>query len=137
MERALEIRDDLSARELRALAARDKKNRAAPARAAGIDRQALRDAVVRYNAEGPDGLHDRPTPSLPPALTEAALALVSARVFRGPDRETDGVSSWTPPDLSPLDRGPRRQATAAAEPVTHPEARGLLSAENAPNPPEN
>jgi transposase len=29
------------------------------ARCAGMDRQALRDAVVRYNAEGLDGLYDR------------------------------------------------------------------------------
>ena len=77
MGRALEIRDDLRASELRAQAAREKKNRVArrmlaianaldgmsradAARAAGMDRQALRDAVVRYNAEGLDGLHDRP-----------------------------------------------------------------------------
>ncbi len=34
--------------------------RAAAARFAGMDRQALRDAVVRYNGEGLQGLHDRP-----------------------------------------------------------------------------
>jgi transposase len=116
MGRALGIRDDLSARQLRALATREKKNRAArrmlaianaldgmsradAARAAGMDRQALRDAVVRYNAEGLAGLHDRPTSGRPPALTEAELALLSARIFRGPDPEADGVSSWTLPDL--------------------------------------
>ena len=113
---ALEIRNDLSAGELRVLAAREKKNRAsrrmlaianalegmsraAAARAAGMERQALRDAVVRYNAEGLDGLYDRPTSGRPPALTEAELALLSARIFRGPDPKTDGVSSWTLPDL--------------------------------------
>ena len=116
MGRAPEIRDDLSAAELRTRAAREKKNRvarrmlaianalggmsrAAAARAAGMDRQALRDAVVRYNAEGLDGLHDRPTSGRPPALTDAELALLSARIFRGPDPETDGVSSWTLPGL--------------------------------------
>ncbi|MDZ7881057.1 MAG: helix-turn-helix domain-containing protein [Saprospiraceae bacterium] len=112
--RALEIRDDLSAADLRTRAAREKKNRVArrmlaianalgmsraDARAAGMDRQALRDAVVRYNAEGLAGLHDRPTSGRPPALTEAELALLSARIFRGPDPEADGVSSWTLPDL--------------------------------------
>lgn len=35
-------------------------NRAEAARLAGMERQALRDAVVRYNAEGLAGLHDRP-----------------------------------------------------------------------------
>jgi transposase len=116
MGRALEIRDDLSAAALRALAAREKKNRAARrmlaianalegmSRAAaacdgGMDCQALRDAVVRYNDEGVDGLYDRPASGRPPALTEAELALLSARIFRGPDPETHGVSSWTLPDL--------------------------------------
>jgi hypothetical protein len=34
--------------------------RAEAARLAGMERQALRDAVVRYNVEGLAGLHDRP-----------------------------------------------------------------------------
>jgi transposase len=116
MGRALDIRDDLSASEQRARATLEKKNRVArrmlaianaldgmsraeAARAAGMDRQALRDAVVRYNAEGIDGLYDRPTPGRPQALTAAELALLSARILDGPDPETDGVSSWTLPDL--------------------------------------
>jgi ABC-type branched-subunit amino acid transport system ATPase component len=66
---ALAIRDDLSAGELRARARRERNGRAASrmmaiahalegmrraeaARLAGMERQALRDAVVRYNAEG-------------------------------------------------------------------------------------
>lgn len=116
MGRALEIKDELSASELRARAAREKKNRTArrmlalanalegmsradAARAAGMDRQALRDAVVRYNAEGVAGLYDRPTPGRPQALTETDLARLLERILRGPDPETDGVSSWTLPDL--------------------------------------
>ncbi|HSO22183.1 MAG TPA: helix-turn-helix domain-containing protein, partial [Chondromyces sp.] len=130
MGRALEIRHDPSAAELRAHAAREEKNRAArrmlaianapdgmsradAARAAGMDRQALRGEAeeptvrgtagptngVRYNAEGLAGLHDRPTSGRPPALTEAELALLSAHILRGPDSEADGVSSWTLPDL--------------------------------------
>ena len=35
-------------------------SRAEAARLAGMERQALRDAVVRYNAEGLAGLHDWP-----------------------------------------------------------------------------
>ena len=34
--------------------------RAGTARLAGMERQALRDAVTRYNPEGLTGLHDRP-----------------------------------------------------------------------------
>ena len=37
-------------------------SRAEAARLAGLERQALRDAVVRYNAEGLAGLYDRPKP---------------------------------------------------------------------------
>ena len=46
------------------------------ARLAGMDRQTLRDAVVRYNAKGLEGLHDRPKGYSPRRLTadeEAAL----------------------------------------------------------------
>ena len=77
MGTALEIRADLSAEELRRLArgkrdgraaarmyaiahALEGKSRAEAARLAGMERQALRDAVVRYNSEGLAGLHDRP-----------------------------------------------------------------------------
>ena len=75
-------------------------SRTAAAAAVGMERQALRDAVTRYNAEGLAGLVDRPGPGRPPALTEAELALLANRIFRGPDPEVDGVSSWTLPDLA-------------------------------------
>ena len=82
MGAALAIRDDLTAAQLRrharfepnrraalrmlALAnALDGLSRAEAARLAGMERQALRDAVTRYNAEGLDGLHDRPKPGRP------------------------------------------------------------------------
>ncbi len=42
--------------------------RAEAARLAGMERQALRDAVLRYNAEGLDGLHDRPRSGAKPRL---------------------------------------------------------------------
>ncbi len=66
---ALKIREDMRAGALRALARREKNgrvasrllslanaldgmNRGEAARAAGMDRQTLRDWVLRYNAEG-------------------------------------------------------------------------------------
>jgi hypothetical protein len=77
MGTALKIRLDRSAEELRGLAPRERDGRVAArlyaianalegmsraeaARLAGMERQALRDAVVRYNAEGLAGLRDRP-----------------------------------------------------------------------------
>jgi transposase len=46
----------------------DELSRAEAARLVGLERQALRDAVVRYNGEGLDGLRDRPKPGRPSTL---------------------------------------------------------------------
>ena len=74
-------------------------SRAEAARLAGMERQALRDAVVRYNAEGLAGLRDRPKPGRPERLSEAEQAALAARVSRGPDPGRDGVAAWTRADL--------------------------------------
>ena len=72
---ALPIRQDYAPSDLRRRAACEKDHRASmrllavanalegmtraeAARLAGMERQALRDAVLRFNAEGPEGLHD-------------------------------------------------------------------------------
>ncbi len=47
-------------------------SRADAATAAGMERQALRDAVLRCNADGPEGVRDRPLPGRPPALQQPA-----------------------------------------------------------------
>src|SRR5918995_6506681 len=114
---ALEIRSDLaSPARLRRLARHEPNRRAAlrmmaianalegvsraeAARLAGMERQALRDAVTRYNAEGLEGLRDRPKPGRPPALTEAEQAVLLNTIFRGPDRARDGCVDWTLPAL--------------------------------------
>ena len=113
---ALAIRQDLSADGLRRLARREPDRRAAmrllaianalggssraeAARLAGMERQALRDAVVRYNAEGLDGLHDRPRSGRPEALSPGQQAALKAWVLRGPDPERDGVSAWQLVDI--------------------------------------
>jgi transposase len=73
--------------------------RAEAARLAGMERQALRDAVIRYNAEGPSGLHDRPRAGRPEALTPGQQAALKAWVLRGPNPERDGVSAWRLVDI--------------------------------------
>ena len=110
------IRQDLSATELRRLArhepdrragmrllaianALDGFSRADAARLAGMERQALRDAVLRYNAEGPAGLHDRPRSGRPEGLSPGQQAALKAWILRGPDREKDGVSAWRLVDI--------------------------------------
>lgn len=75
--------------------------RAEAARLAGMERQALRDAVVRYNAEGVSGLSDRPR-IRPSRLTEGQQAVLRGLILRGPDPERDGISSWTRADIVDL-----------------------------------
>ncbi len=116
MGAALPIRGDLPAEALRRHARGEPNRRAAlrmlaianalegmsraeAARLAGMGRQASRDAVVRYNAEGTSGLYDRPKPGRPERLSEAEQAALAARVSRGPDPGRDGVAAWTRADL--------------------------------------
>jgi transposase len=70
-------------------------SRAEAARLAGMERQALRDAVVRYNTEGVVGLFDRPKGHRQEWLTEAEQATLKAEIFKGPKPEIDGVCTWT------------------------------------------
>lgn len=116
MGTAVAIRTDIEAAELRRLARReadgrvaarllglanvlDGMSREAAARAAGMDRQTLRDWVHRFNAEGVAGLLDQPRSGRPVWLTEGQQATLKAIVLRGPDPDRDGVSSWRIVDL--------------------------------------
>src|SRR3982750_3232179 len=72
------------------------------ARAAGMDRQTLRDWVHRYNAEGLAGLRDRPRSGREPRLTPGQEAELAAAVERGPDPDRDGVVRWRRIDLKAL-----------------------------------
>jgi transposase len=64
-----------------------------------MDRQTLRDGVIRFNAEGVEGRRDRPRSGRPPGLDDGQLAAFKALVLRGPDPERDGVSRWRAKDL--------------------------------------
>lgn len=113
---ALEIRKDRTALVLRKAAKRESDARAArrmlaianaldgmsraqAARAAGMDRQALRDWVVRYNAHGLDGLYDRWGNGRPPRLTPDEQAELLQIVLAGSDPEATGISAFTREDL--------------------------------------
>ena len=95
---ALQIRQDYTPSDLRRRAARARDRRAAlrllaianalegmtraeVARLAGMERQALRNAVLRFNAEGPDGLHDRPRSGRPERLSEGQQAALKAPIL--------------------------------------------------------
>ena len=115
----LAIRQDIPAEELRRLARQESDGRVAcrllgvanaldgmsreqAARQAGMDRQTLRDWVIRFNAEGVEGLRDRPKSGRRPWLDEGQLATFKALVLRGADPERDGVSTWRAKDLCRL-----------------------------------
>lgn len=80
----------------------DGLSREAAARQAGMDRQTLRDWLIRFNAAGVEGLRDRPRSGRPPFLDPGQMAVFKTMVLRGPDPERDGLSSWTAKDLCRL-----------------------------------
>src|ERR671939_800550 len=92
----------VSARLLALANALDGMSREDAARAAGMDRQTLRDWVHRYHAEGVGGLRDRPRPGRPCALDEGRQAALKALVLRGPNLERDGCAAWRARDLCAL-----------------------------------
>ena len=95
--------DSDQARRLLALAlVVEGSTRTAAARSAGMDRQTLRDWVIRYNAEGIEGLRDRPRAGRPCRLDEGRQAALKALVLRGPKLERDGCVAWRVRDLRDL-----------------------------------
>lgn len=97
---ARRCRDNRQIRRLLALAAvYDGLNRAEAARIGGMDRQTLRDWVLRFNADGPDGLTNRGGAGRPRLLNEKQMQELAQIVETGPDRETDGVVRWRRIDL--------------------------------------
>jgi transposase len=74
-------------------------SRTMAARAGGMDRQTLRDWVIRYNEAGVDGLRDRPRSGRRPRLNAVQLAELARLVEQGPDIEVHGVVRWRCIDL--------------------------------------
>jgi transposase len=116
MAAATRLRGDFTADDLRRLArgSRDGKqvrrllalaaiyaggSRSEAARIGGVGRQIVRDWVVRFNAEGPDGLFDRKAPGKPPSLNAEARAALARAVEDGPKPYLDGVVRWRLIDL--------------------------------------
>ena len=121
MPRAIALRPDFSAIALRCLVRRSKD--AAQARRllalAAIDDGGTRSEaarlgnvtlqivpsnacvrrVVRFNAEGPDGLIDRKAPGPTPLLTDAHRQALAGQIERGPIPAAHGVVRWRLCDL--------------------------------------
>lgn len=116
MARAIALRSDFSAAELRRLARRsrdaaqarrllalaaiyDGGARSEAARIGNVTLQIVRDWVLRFNAEGPAGLIDRKAAGPTPRLTDVHRQALAAQIDRGPIPAIHGVVRWRRSDL--------------------------------------
>jgi transposase len=116
MAAAIELRDDYGEDDLRRLARssrdakqtrrllalasiRDGGSRSEAAKIGGVTLQIVRDWVVRFNAEGPDGLLDRKAPGRQPLLNAEQRIALADVVDAGPKPYVDGVVRWRLVDL--------------------------------------
>ena len=98
---ARHARDANQTRRLLALAViYDGGSRADAARVGGVGLQIIRDWVVRFNADGPDGLINRHAPGHPPLLNDAQRRVLVALVESGPIPAVHGVVRWRLVDLA-------------------------------------
>jgi transposase len=93
-------KDVAQARRLLAIAAvLDGASREDAAKLGGMDRQTLRDWVIRFNAQGAAGLINIPSPGVPPKLDDTHKAFLARIVAEGPIPAVHGVVRWRACDL--------------------------------------
>jgi transposase len=97
---ARRVKDSSQARRLLAIAAvLDGASREEAAKLGGMDRQTLRDWVIRFNEQGPDGLINLPSPGAPAKLNHEHKAFLARIVDEGPIPAIQGVVRWRACDL--------------------------------------
>src|SRR3979411_2263381 len=97
---AKRAKDVAQARRLLAIAAvLDGASREDATKIGGMDRQTLRDWVIRFNEQGPDGLINIPSPGVPPKLDDRHRAFLARLVEEGPMPAVHGVVRWRACDL--------------------------------------
>ena len=101
MPRAISLRTDFDAATLRRQARRSREaalarrllalaaiydggTRSEAARLGHVTLQIVRDWVIRFNADGPDGLRDRKAPGPTPRLTDVHRQALAAQIDHGP-----------------------------------------------------
>jgi transposase len=116
MGRAIAVRADYTSGEVRRLAKRakdagqarrllaiaavlDGASREEAAKIGGMDRQTLRDWVIRFNEQGPEGLINKPSPGAPGRLTDDHKAFLVRLIDEGPIPAIHGVVRWRACDL--------------------------------------
>ena len=102
---AKRAKDAAQARRLLAIAAvLDGASREDAATIGGMDRQTLRDWVIRFNEQGPDSLINIPSPGVPPKLGKKHRAFLLRLVEEGPIPAVHGVVRWRACDLIMIPR---------------------------------
>ena len=97
---ARRAKDSDQVRRLLAIAAvLDGASRGEAAKVGGMDRQTLRDWVIRFNEQGPDGLINVPAPGAPAKLHKEHRAFLARIVDEGPIPAVHGVVRWRACDL--------------------------------------
>jgi transposase len=93
-------RDANQARRLLALAViYDGGSRSEVARVGGVGLQIIRDWVLRFNADGPEGMIDRKAPGPMPRLNAEHRTALAAAIESGPIPAIHGVVRWRLIDL--------------------------------------
>ncbi len=117
MGKAIELRQDYSGDELRRLARQcvdgdqtrrllalaaiyDGGRRTEAARMGAVTLQIVRDWVLRFNAEGPEGLKNHWAGGVPPKLKPEHKRFLAEMVERGPIPAVHGVVRWRCRDLA-------------------------------------
>ncbi len=94
-------KDAAQSRRLLALAEiYDGGARSDAARIGGVGLQVIRDWVLRFNADGPNGLIDRKPPGQPPKLNDEQRQALARVVENGPIPAIHGVVRWRLKDLT-------------------------------------
>jgi len=97
---AQRVKNAAQARRLLAIAAvLDGNSREQAAKIGGMDRQTLRDWVIRFNEQGPDGLVNKLSPGAPGKLTDEHKAFLARLVEEGPIPAVHSVVRWRACDL--------------------------------------
>ena len=116
MGQALAVRSDFTAGDVRGFARRakdaaqtrrllaiaavlDGASREDAAKIGGMDRQTLRDWVIRFNEQGPEGLINIPSRVVPPKLGKTHRVFLARLVEEGPIPAVHGVVRWRACDL--------------------------------------
>src|SRR6516165_11773244 len=97
---AKRAKDAAQARRLLAIAAvLDGATREDAGKIGGMDRQTLRDWVIRFNDQGLDGLINKSSPGAPGKLSKEHKAFLARLVEEGPIPAVHGVVRWRACDL--------------------------------------